>query len=363
MLLNDLAIGCDCEDLAKFSANIALILDEGDIPLISMPINGRLCISRTSLSGGESTVEFAAISHVRSQSLVMDNGPNTCSLRRLQSLVDGLPKPSAVSSKSRLAFPWWIDILCIPEGLRKNTAKAKIKRIFQAAAAVLVLDNELCHWVPTSSLDCCSAIRQSLWMKRLWTLQEASLARRVYFRFFEKTISLADIIGSHESAFNGTEEGQMSTVMEVNSLKERDEVHDKLECLDRFDEDLESIVTDSTTSSDDVKSMEDVPDAGSCEPLDNQDDRRCTSKVNRSKLDKYRLRSLLRLGYLSLPWFRLISDRNEYIQSQAVMAKIVSLYGVKPETGQTAQSYISKGEKLRALKALQQDTTLEDRVR
>ena len=362
MLLNDLVIGCDCEDLAKFSANTALILDEGDIPLISIPVNGRLCISRTSLSEGESTLEFAAISHVRSQSLVIDNGPNMYSLRRLQSLVDGLPKPSAVPSQSRLGFPWWIDILCIPEGLRENTAKAKIKKIFQAATAVLVLDSELCHWVPASSPDCCSAIRQSLWMKRLWTLQEAALAQRVYFRFFEKTISLADIIGSRESAFDGTEEAQMSTAMEVNSLKERNEVHDKLECLDRFDEDLKSIDTDWTTSSDDVKSMEDVPDAGSCEPLNNQDDRRCTSKVNRNKLNKYRLRSLLRLGYLSLPWFQLISDRNEYIRSQAVMAKIVSLYGAKSETGQNTQLYISKGEKLRALEALDQDTALEDRV-
>ena len=363
MLLKDLAIICNCEDLAKSTAEIASILDEGDVPLISVPVNGRLCISRTSLSGGESTIEFAAISHVRSQSLTVGDGSSVCSLRRLQSLVDGLPKASAVPSESNLAFPWWIDIVCIPESQGKKPVNAMIKRIFEAAAAVLVLDTKLCHWVPTSIPDCRNAIRQSPWMKRLWTLQEISVARIVYFRFFEKTISLADIIGSQECAFDRRIDGRISTANEVDVLRERGKVHDKLECLDRFDQDLKSLGPESMTSSVDVSStLRKTPDAGSREPLNSQDDSKYTSKVNKSILDKSRLKSLLRLGYLSLPWFQLISDQDEYSQSQVVMAKIISLYDVKAEKGQNAQTYISTEEKLMALAALQLDIALEDPV-
>ena len=363
MLLNDLATICNCEDLAKSSADIASILEDGDVPLISVPVNGRLCISRTSLSRGESTIEFAAISHVRSQSLAVGDGSSVCSLRRLQSLVDGLPKASAVSSESNLAFPWWIDVVCIPESQGKKRVNAMIKRIFEAAAAVLVLDTKLCHWVPASIPDCRNAIRQSPWMKRLWTLQEISLARRVYFRFFEKTISLADIIGSQEFALDGTIDGRISTVNEVDIFRERGNVHDKLRCLDRFDEDLKSLGPESMTSSEDVSStMRNTPDAGSHKPLDTKDDSKCTSKINKSILDKSRLKSLLRLGYLSLPWFQLISDQYEYSQSQVVMAKIISLYDVKSEKGRNAKTYMSMEEKLMALAALQLDIALEDPV-
>ena len=363
MLLNDRAISCNCEDLAKFSKEIASILDEGDVPLISVPVNGRLCISKTSLSRGESTIEFAAISHVRSQSLTVGDGSSVCFLRHLQSLVDGLPQASAVPSESNLAFPWWIDVVCIPESQGKKQANATVKRIFEAAAAVLVLDTKLCHWVPTSIPDCRNAIRQSPWMKRLWTLQEISIARRVYFRFFKKTISLADIIGSQECAFDEKFDGRTSTTNEVDIFRVRGEVHDKLECLDRFDQDLKSFGRESMTSTDDVSStLRKTPDAGSREPLNSQDDSKCTSEINKSILDKSRLKSLLRLGYLSLPWFQLISDQYEYSQSQVVMAKIISLYDVKSEEGRIAQTDMSTKERLMALAALQLDIALENPV-
>lgn len=364
MLPNDPAIICNCEDLDKFSADIAAILDEGDVPLISVPVNGRLCISRTSLSGGESTIEFAAISHVRSQSLTIGDGSSMCALRRLQSVVDGLPKASAIPLESNLAFPWWIDVICIPERQGKKSANRMIKRIFEAATAVLVLDTKLCHWVPASIPDCRNAIRQSPWMKRLWTLQEISLARRVYFRFFEKTILLADIIGSQECAFDRRIDRRISTASEVDIFRERGKVHDKLECLDRFDEDFKSLGPESMTSSDRVSSTTRIiPDAGSPKPHKTQDDGKCTSEVDKSILDKSRLKSLLRLGYLSLPWFQLISDQYEYSQSQVVMAKIISLYDVKSEKGQNAQTYMSTEERLMALAALQLEIALGDPVR
>ena len=283
------------------SKAIATILDDGDIPLVSIPTNGKLHVTRALLEEDRAQVEFTAISHVRSQDLALRGESFISCLQRLQHVVNDLPRSGGVMSVARdTNVPWWIDTLCIPEDHRRKPAKRNIKRVFAAATAVLVLEIGLCNHAWTSNSERLAAVRHSPWIGRLWTLQEAALAKRLYFRFSEASFVLEDIVGLQTTAQGDEGRTQVHTAQwEDHRLGAED--REKLECLDRFDEYIKSIFTESIS----------------------------THKADQSRPTKSHLKSILRLGYLSLPRFRLISDPTEYAESQAVIERIVNLYRAK----------------------------------
>ena len=90
---------------------------------------------------------------------------------------------------------FWIDTLCVPlnpKECRKN-AIANMRSIYSRATRVLVLDAELMQSTMNSSPEeKLSRITCSTWIRRLWTLQEAALARSIYFQFAEETAIILD---------------------------------------------------------------------------------------------------------------------------------------------------------------------------
>ena len=66
---------CDPFDI---SSHVATILDDGNIPLVSVPIEGKPNIIRTIVHLGHSTCGLGALSHVRSPNFVLD-GNSKCS--------------------------------------------------------------------------------------------------------------------------------------------------------------------------------------------------------------------------------------------------------------------------------------------
>lgn len=104
-----------------------------------------------------------------------------CQIRLLRDLARELCKKFDLGSgKTSIAF--WIDTLCIPVAPElKEYRKLAIRllaRIYSNATGVLVLDRELRHFESSkaSILEFCIRLMCSGWLKRLWTLQEASLA-------------------------------------------------------------------------------------------------------------------------------------------------------------------------------------------
>jgi hypothetical protein len=84
------------------------------------------------------------------------------------------------------SYALWMDTLCIPvasdlEAYRKK-AITRMGEIYKTATAVLVLDRELREVDPrtTSVLEQCLWLIFSGWMRRLWTLQEAMLAKDLF---------------------------------------------------------------------------------------------------------------------------------------------------------------------------------------
>ncbi len=60
-------------DPFDISSHVATILDDGDIPLVSVSIEGKPNISRQSVHLGHSTCELGALRHVRSPNSVLDD--------------------------------------------------------------------------------------------------------------------------------------------------------------------------------------------------------------------------------------------------------------------------------------------------
>lgn len=81
-----------------------------------------------------------------------------------------------------LPVAFWMDTMCIPVDpsarLHRKKAIQLLGKTFQEASAVLVLDRELeiVNAITASFLELGLRILTSGWVKRLWTLQEASLA-------------------------------------------------------------------------------------------------------------------------------------------------------------------------------------------
>jgi hypothetical protein len=137
------------------------------------------------------TTRYAAISHVWSDGLGNNkrNSLPICQLRRLQMLVDDL-----YEFKDR-PVPFWIDTICVPlEPLERKAAIIGLKRTYEEADKVLVLDNTL-QMVTNErkSTETLMRVASSSWIRRLWTFQEGALSRSLHFQFANKATTYADI--------------------------------------------------------------------------------------------------------------------------------------------------------------------------
>ena len=105
----------------------------------------------------------------------------------------------------------WVDTLCVParphaasctktNGVLtcRKIAIKRLKETYQNAAKVLVLDWEIERSRTSSPEETLMRILISDWMKRLWTLQEARLASRLYFQFQDRASRAEDTLSSLE---------------------------------------------------------------------------------------------------------------------------------------------------------------------
>ncbi|KAF8542597.1 hypothetical protein BDD12DRAFT_907891 [Trichophaea hybrida] len=199
--------GCENFRVADEKSYIEII-KAGRIPLVSWS---------ESQDGGELRVEehkpdetrYVAISHVWSDGMGNEdeNSLPRCQLIRLQRLVDDLnvissdpgaadtfqflgPKKILGEDAPKKIAGFWMDTLCVPirenENYRKS-AIAMMRKIYEEAYRVLVLDSWIQEVPSTSSLDEKSArLYLSNWQRRLWTCQEGVLAQALYFQFKDR---------------------------------------------------------------------------------------------------------------------------------------------------------------------------------
>lgn len=142
------------------------------------------------IQGDKTTTEYVTISHVWSDGYGNEGGNEIwrCQLEFIRRLLEKVVESDAT--------PFWMDTLLIPvasrtddEKRRKKKAIQQIFTVFDQSECTIVMDRGLISMpIGNSHTEpCLTALKiiSSGWMRRLWTLQEAFLSRRLMLAFEE----------------------------------------------------------------------------------------------------------------------------------------------------------------------------------
>lgn len=188
---------CSCSHLHLDPeiASAVLSSDTETFPLVTIPMDGGDEMSIEVLDA-VSDPSFVAISHVWSHGMgnPKQNSLPRCQLQRIQNYVNELASQADTHQKP---MPFWMDTLCCPLEPKESrrTAIMRMRSTYERASKVLVLDRNLCSLSTRgiSKLEQLMQIYRTTWMTRLWTLQEARLAKQVWFQFKDKAVNLENL--------------------------------------------------------------------------------------------------------------------------------------------------------------------------
>lgn len=181
----------------RMSVQMHRFLNRGNIPVLdfSADFEAGRSHKRRFIVGADKSTRFAAVSHVWADGLgnPEDNALPICQLKRLRQQL----RTVLTSHQFNMLPLLWIDTLCVPikpETSRKEAILA-MRDIYKLAEFVWVLDGTLMHLpVPSSVEQTLFQIVSCPWMTRLWTFQEAWLAKCLVFQFADGTVELGDLL-------------------------------------------------------------------------------------------------------------------------------------------------------------------------
>ncbi|ORY59284.1 uncharacterized protein BCR38DRAFT_527229 [Pseudomassariella vexata] len=182
----------NCDPLGPSQEAIMQILEEDgdDIPLLHFRKDPfRLEVVRFRPKEDDDKIDFVAISHVWSDGWGNEdkNELYTCQLQFIQRQIQRAIGPETSD------VPFWMDTLIVPVGPSvkqhlKRKAIRQIFEVFEKSKYTIVLDNGLKamnRGKPDNPAEAAMRILSSVWMRRLWTLQEAYLSRQILIPFEE----------------------------------------------------------------------------------------------------------------------------------------------------------------------------------
>lgn len=216
---------CLCQQMPMSDVDLAAAFDGDGFPLVKFQ-GDRIEIVRY-----EQGMQYTAISHVWSDGRGNPhrNALPACQLKSIHQYV------ATLTQNTDTLF--WIDTLCVPvkEPLR-NTAIMRMALTYKAADQVLVLSEELLsHTLPSTSDQALFLIFCSKWMARLWTMQEAALAKDLRFQFANLPVrynSLDDAIIN--ANYNVSDQSRMIGSRANNGLNHVVEIHRSITNNEKF---------------------------------------------------------------------------------------------------------------------------------
>lgn len=202
---------CVCNHIRVPVEQIVSIIASGGIPIITITQPQDDVKPSVEVSRFRHNQHYIAVSHVWSDGLgnVDTNSLPICQLHRLKKLLDEVTWTNDMVwdnlNKGHFSKYWrrwrgrsvafWMDTLCIPVERKWKDSRDKsmtmMYDIYRNAGEVLILDSELQNTPLPSSVDeAFMRVTISGWMRRLWTLQESVLGRRLQVRFRDGIIDL-----------------------------------------------------------------------------------------------------------------------------------------------------------------------------
>jgi hypothetical protein len=189
-----LKLGCCCDYVKIPRSKIRDIVQSGNFFVLDITL-----LLAPDASPGHAMVpyepglEYIAFSHVWSHGLgsPADVGLPTCRLECIRDLLLSSQNPKTEHRRGEKLF--WIDSLSIPmDHELKMKSIGMMEKIYQKASAVLVLDSSLQNISPAEvSLEMIALqILTSDWNRRLWTFQEAMLAKDLRIALKNEWMSL-----------------------------------------------------------------------------------------------------------------------------------------------------------------------------
>jgi hypothetical protein len=251
----------------------------------------------------EDRVRFIAFSHVRSDGLGSStaNSLPACQILLLQKMSNDL-LPDAEQP-----VPFYIDTLCVPlAGRAKRVALRNMRALFGLADKVLVLDSDLIRTRSGLPQENLTRMRISVWMKRLWTVQECAVSQDVYFRFKDRHLSLNDLLKAYDT-------GDEFPLLRTQSFKDR-----TLDVSHHWD--FDQLLKALALLSDDMQLAESLKHEAVT------DEAKANIRSSRENYDKWKLRRILRIGHLALPQMRYFSEPSESSEFQAVVTTVLAEY-------------------------------------
>lgn len=211
--------GCSCDDYVTDSLVLDRILARGSLPLLQVKTASPLDEISVDAVNVQPESEYVALSHVWADGLgyPFANSLPRCQLRHISNLAAAVGRESGsagVDGKSLI----WLDSLCCPvqPDEAHKRALAQMRRTYEQATHVLVSDASLQPYDSRSlgEVEMCARILTSRWMRRLWTLQEGSFAKKFWFQFQDRAIEL-QVISSALYKIFATEIGRKGLVLDL----------------------------------------------------------------------------------------------------------------------------------------------------
>lgn len=202
---------CSCLDATLDIDYVVTLLRSQRIPLLKITqIDEDLESLQVEVVAYSPDTRYVAISHVWADGLGNPRGNSlpTCQLSYILERVNSLracatflsnPVTRAQDAEDRPLFIW-LDTICCPvlPAEARSLALAQMRRTYQDARYVLVLDSDLRLYASdeTTIFEALLRFFLSGWMSRLWTLQEAALARTIWIDFKDQPVEL-DVLMNH----------------------------------------------------------------------------------------------------------------------------------------------------------------------
>ena len=199
---------CMCQEATPNAKDIYNALQKGELPLLKLTqTNDKLESLNIEVVTYTSETPYIAISHVWADGLgnPRENSVPRCQLSYLLRLIETLrtsttffldPDTRARDAEERPLLIW-LDTLCCPvsPSEAKALAIAQMRKTYESSRHVLILDAGL-QLYSRHEITCVEALARvfsSGWMSRLWTLQEAKLARTLWVQFKDGPVDIDEL--------------------------------------------------------------------------------------------------------------------------------------------------------------------------